>query len=162
MLLAGSAKCIPDMKNLMVFNLSSLLEGYHKVDILPPVTQIDYNNQISFDISYSNYIMMNDNIFYEFFSKIINPLYYGVDVYLIVTRNIFYDCITESLFKFIQQRYGYPCAMIGDTTDVDYLNPDVGFTTAGIYNLDLDKERFSVMYTMQHLDPNTGKIEGFD
>jgi len=161
MLLAGDYTCIPDMKNLHVYNLSSLVEGYPKVDILPPVTQIDYMDELGFDISYSNYIMTNDNVFFEFFSKIIYPLYNGIDIYLIITRNIFYDRITESLFKFIQQRYGYLCAIINEVSDIEDLNPDIGFTTAGIFNLDIDKERFSLMYTYNNMTSD-GKIVGYD
>lgn len=161
MLLAGDYTCIPDIKNLAIYNLSSLLEGCPRVDILPSVTQINYMNERDFDIHYSNYLLGNDAIFYELFSKIIFPLYNGMDIYLIVSRNIFYDQITESLFKFIQQRYQYPSILISEPDDVNYINPDVGFGINGVYNLDIDKNRFSIMYTNMNLTSN-GIIKGFD
>lgn len=146
MLLAGDHNCIPDMNNLIVYNLSSLIEGYPLLDILPSVNSVDYMDDLNFDIVYSNYIMTNDNVFYEFFCKIIYPLYNGIDIYLIIRRDFFYDNITESLFKFIQQRYGYLGAIIGEIEDLDYINPDIGFGQTGlegIFNLDMDKERFT-------------------
>lgn len=162
MLLAGDYNCIPDIENLQIYNLSSLLEGYPSLGILPPVNHVDYMNELEFDISYSNYIMNNDTIFFEFFSKVIYPLYNGLDVFLIVTRNIFYDRITESLFKFIQQRYQYLSAIINEEDDIDHINPDIRFGINGIYNLDLDKDRWTVMYTQINMDSSTYKIAGFD
>jgi hypothetical protein len=162
MLLLGHPSCIPDIKDLIVYNLSSLLEGYQRVDILPPVNNVDYMNELDFDIAYANYIMGNNNIFYEFFSKIIYPLYNGYNVYLMTTRNIFYDKVSDSLMKFIQQRYEYLSAIINEPDDIDYINPDIGFGINGVYNLDMDKERFSQMYVCQNMDSTTGRINGFE
>jgi hypothetical protein len=165
MLLVGEYNCIPsDIDNLFIYNLSSMIEGYQKIGILPSVNNINYIDELNFDISYSNYIMTNDSVFYEFFSKIIYPLYNGYSVYLITARNDFFDRVTESLLKFIQQRYGYISAIMNDPTDIDYINQDVGFGSTGIYgvyNLDLDKERYSYMYASTNMDKN-GKIKGFD
>lgn len=161
MLLLGDFRSIPDIQNLVVYNLSSLYEGCPRVGILPPVNEVNYADELSFDIAYSNYIMTNNMVFYEFFSKILYPLYNGFDVYLMVTRNIFYDRISESLLKFIQQRYEYIGAIINEPDDADYINPDMGFGIMGIYNLDLDKEKFSMIYTTMNLLPN-GQIRGFE
>ena len=120
-----------------------MVEGYPKIDILPPVTQIDYSDERQFDISFSQFIFNNPIVFYEFFSKILYPVYAGYDVFLLVTRNMLFDMISESLLKLIQQRYGYNGAIINEASDIYYLNPDETFTTAGIYNFDIDKQRFS-------------------
>lgn len=159
MLLAGDHNCIPDIDDLVIFNLSSLIEGYPILDILPSVNSIDYTDDLNFDIVYSNYIMTNDSVFYEFFHKVIYPLYNGVDVYLITRRDFFYDNIIESLFKFIQQRYGYLGIILGDMEDIEYINPDLGFGQTGIpgiINLDMDKERYTNIYMMGQLRKGEG------
>lgn len=155
MLLAGDYKSIPNNKELIIYNLTSLVEGYPILGILPPVDGVDYINELDFDIAYANYIMLTDTIFYEFFSKIIYPLYNGYDIYLITTRNIFYDNIIESLFKLIQQRYGYIGAILGEPGDIDYINPDMAFGTlgiTGILNLDIDKERYAMIYALNNMN----------
>lgn len=161
MLFLGDYNCIPDIDNLIIYNLSSLAEGYPRVDILPPVEDVNYTDDLGFDIFYCNYIMMNDSIFYEFFSKIMYPLYNGQDIFLIVTRNIFYDRISETITKFIQQRYQYLSAIINDKEDIYDLNLDAGFGINGVYNLDIDKDRFTYLYTSMNLDYKTGNIRGF-
>lgn len=145
MIILGDIRSIPVYfkGDLLVYNLSGMAEGYQRIDILPPVNQINYSDERQFDIFFSQFIFNNDNIFYEFFSKILYPVYSGYDVYLIVTRNPFFDMISESLLKLIQQRYGYNGAIVNNAVDIDYLNPDETFTTAGIYNFDMDKQRFT-------------------
>jgi hypothetical protein len=114
---------------------------------------------------YSNYLMMNEDIFFEFFQKVLYPLYNGYNVYLITTRNIFYDRIIESLIKFIQQRYGYLGYILGSPDDIEYINPDNGFSINGLYNLDIDKNKFSYIYASMYTkkDKNGNLfIEGFE
>lgn len=140
-------KLIP-RENLLVYNLTSYIEGFERIDILPPfdIPYIDRN----FDICYFNYIFNNDNIFTEFM-KIIMALYYGFDVYILVSKDEgqMYDSISESIQKIIQQRYGILSNEINDIEDWDYLE-ESEFTIQGLYNLDCDKQRYSLLT----FDPN--------
>lgn len=142
MLLVGSIKCLPeDFGKFLILNLSSLVEGFPKVHLVPSV-QTQYNNDKEFDIAYANYIFSNDYAFMEFM-KIIYPLYEGKDVFLLVSRNEdTYDIVTESLCKLIQQRYGYNYQLLNDKEDINYYD-DSGFSIYGLQILDQDKERMT-------------------
>ena len=144
MLLVGDIKSLPrDYQNLIVLNLSSLVEGYERVHLVPSITTT-YNNDKEFDIAYANYIFSNDYLFMEFM-KIIYPLYIGCDVFLLVSRNEnTYDIITESLCKLIQQRYGYNYQLINNQDDIDYYD-DSDFNINGLQALDIDKERMTYL-----------------
>ena len=121
MLLIGDVRCLPDfIDKFLILNLSSLVEGFPRVHLVPSVTT-QYDNDKEFDIAYANYIFSNDNIFMEFM-KIIYPLYTGNDVFLLVSRNEnTHDIITESLCKLIQQRYGYNYQLLNDVSDINYI-----------------------------------------
>jgi hypothetical protein len=144
MLLVGNYECIPHHINgLVMFNLSSLREGYERLNLLPPTTQ-DYNyyDEKNFDLQYANHILTNESLFLELM-KIIYALYEGKDVYILVTRDEFFDMVTESLIKFIQQRYGYISSVLNEPSDIDYVDREASFSIQGVFNLDQDKERLS-------------------
>ena len=132
----------------LVFNLTSLREGYERLSLLIPPNQIGHLFGRDFDISYMNYIFGNDAVFYQFFSCIIMPLYNNTDVYLIVSKDDWSENLIESLMKLIQQRYGYNgveinCQedylyYINQAKDIPEFNPYFG-----LQNLDIDKERYS-------------------
>ena len=87
--------------------------------------------------------MANDFTFMELM-KIIIPIYEGKDVYIVVSRSPYFDMITESLTKFIQVRYSIISQYVYDFDDLDFIDMDLSFTNIqGLYNLDVDKERFS-------------------
>ena len=143
MLIVGDIKCLPDTGKFVIFNLSSLAEGYERVHLVPSITT-NYNDDKQFDIDYANYIFYNDLVFMEFM-KIIYPLYTGQDVFLLVSRNEdTYDIITESLCKLIQQRYGYNYQLINTRDDIDYYD-DSNFNIYGIQTFDMDKERYTYL-----------------
>lgn len=143
MLLVTTCKLLPYMQdqNLRVFNLSSLKEGYEKLHILP-LNNIQTYDEAEFDILYANMILSNDHMFMEFF-KIIESLYIGQNVCILVGENHTFEYITESLMKLIQQRYGYICNYIYDINDIDDIEKQErsDFSLMGLYNLDIDKER---------------------
>ena len=126
----------------VIFNLSSLLEGFERINILPPFEMDRYSRD--FDIMYAQYLLGNDNTFYEFM-KIIIAIYYGVDTIILVDRNELYECVNESLLKFIQQRYGLICNNINEIEDWEAVQ-ECDFTLQGLYNLDQDKERFTTIH----------------
>lgn len=123
----------------VVFNLSSLIEGYPVLDILPPFEIV--SNQREFDIIYANFLMGPK--FIETM-KLIMCLYYGQNVHVLVSKGDHFEAITESVSKLIQQRYGYISNFIQDPSDFDYA-VEGEFSLNGLYNLDMDKEKFSYM-----------------
>lgn len=149
----------------VIYNLSSMIEGFTPLRLIPP-NSIGRFTDRDFDIAYMNYVLGNDQVFCEFFQIIYN-LYSGVDVFIIASADDWSENILESLLKLIQQRYGYNATKI--STEEDYIYamnssyiPDFapGF---GIYNLDMDKERFS--YIMESVKLGTGRypyqLKGF-
>lgn len=143
MLLVGELEYIPDIP-LHILNLSSYKEGIEKLNLLPPTNgTLPFKDEKEFDIAYANYIMSNDFTFMELM-KIIIPIYEGKDVYIVVSRSPYFDMITESLTKFIQVRYSIISQYIYDFNDLEFIDMDLSFANIqGLYNLDVDKERFS-------------------
>lgn len=126
------------------FNLTSFKEGMTRLAyLMPRIDQVvdDYD----FDVAYANYIMSNDQVFVEFFQIIFN-LYLGKDVFIAVDLEADWaETLLESLLKFIQERYGYAAVKIESEEDYMFarrnficdFNPEFG-----LYNLDIDKDRF--------------------
>lgn len=142
MLLVGDKSTIPE-EGYVVYNISSLVEGYERINILPPlqIFQMCGNDEKLFDIKYAEYIMSNPNVFNELM-KIMYSLYYGKDVYLLVTRDGgYFDILTESLLKFIQQRYGYDSYILNDPEDILYADKGE-FNIYGLFNFDQDNKRY--------------------
>lgn len=152
------------IKDYYVFNLSSLINNIMPIRLLPDPSIINCSDERQFDQSYFNFIFNDDFRFYEFFSKLINPIYSGKNVIVLVQRSLFYDAITESIIKLIQQRYGYNnLAIINDPEDIDYIPKDNTFTVNGVYNLDIDKSRYSSIYAgrnMNYFDKDYSLKEG--
>lgn len=147
MLYYGSGNYIPD--DCKVFNLNSMKEGYSRFKYLLPPNELGKYIDKDFDIAYFNYIFQNNNVFVEFFS-IIYEIYTNNDVFIIVDESMDWsENIAESLFKVIQQRYGYNACRINSLDDhlwnmnsssLPQFNPQWG-----IYNLDIDKQRYSIL-----------------
>lgn len=159
MLLVGDIRCLPEsIEKLVVLNLSSLVEGFERVHLVPSI-QTHYDNEKEFDLAYANYIFSNDYLFMELM-KIIYPLYSGFDVFLLVSRNEdTYDVVTESLCKLIQQRYGYNYQLLNIADDIDYYD-DSNFSLTGIQTFDIDKERMT--YLAVRDNPGILEMSGYD
>lgn len=152
MIIFGPSRCIPylysfiDKDNLVIHNLTSNIDGYHRVDIMPPKVIYDDN----FEINLLNYIMTNDNAFINWMGYIIMPLYYGKDVYLIKSENEILDFFIEAVMSILRNRYGYNGYIVNDIEDLEYLNdevpiPEGEFGILGMGSLYKDKERYSYM-----------------
>lgn len=131
----------------VMYNLSSLKEGFNRLQLLIPPNEIGRFTDREFDIAYANYIFNNDNVFCEFFQIIYN-LYLGYDVFILASEEDWSENILESLLKLIQQRYGYNAARIDSDYDYIFARNNMSFDFApgyGLYNLDQDKERFSYL-----------------
>ena len=147
MLFYGNGSYIPD--DCKILNLNSMKEGYPRFKYLLPPNSLGQYTQREFDIAYFNYIFQFDTVFTEFFG-IIYELYSNHDVFIIVDESLDWsENISESLFKAIQQRYGYNAVRINSLDDwlwIKNSNYLPGFEPHwGIYNLDLDKERYTML-----------------
>lgn len=138
---------ISDIENMEVYNLSSLKEGYPRLDILP-TTNIYYQDERQFDIDYFNWIFNNDHLFKRLF-KIIYSLYIGNNVVLLISNNEGYNVSVHSILKIIQQRYGYNSIYINDMYDLNFIS-DISsdFSLNGLYNLDIDKSRYTQLLAL--------------
>ena len=132
----------------IVYNITSLKEGYHRLQSLIPPNSLGVFTGKDFDIAYANYIFANDYVFKEFFD-IIYALYNGVDVYLIVSDDDWSENLIESLLKLIQQRYGYNAGRVNSYEDFMFMFNSPNYNEFdprfGIQNLDIDKERYAII-----------------
>ena len=135
MLLYGTIQGLNVTENCIIYNFSSLNEKYPRLNLYPPLEfgkEYDYN----FDM------MM-----------IVYNLYQGHDVFLLVDDDL--EGLNESLLKFIQQRYGYNAYRINCLEDLLYTE-NTDFSTEGLINLDIDKDRLSYILESDRLQ-NGGK-----
>ena len=150
----------------VMYNLSSMREGFISLQALIPPNTIGRLTDREFDIAYANYIMSNDTLFCIFFQIVYN-LYIGKDVFIIISTEDWSENLLESLLKLIQQRYGYNGVLIN--TEADYLyavtSMNFGFAPGyGIFNLDQDKERFTTLIEQYRIANNGAlplDLEGF-
>ena len=146
MLLYGTVQNIVTTSNCEVYNFSSLAERYTRLHLLPPKEfGKDYNYQ--FDLMYAKWIFDNDEVFFDFMMIIYN-LYLGKDVFIIVDNDL--EQLNESLFKLIQQRYGYEANRINCQEDFLYTE-ESSFSELGLMNLDQDKDRLAYMLESMRL-----------
>lgn len=139
---------ISSPENIVVFNLNSFVEGFERVRILPNNVEGMFNytgDQLIADQILMNSIISNDDIFFEFFSKIMYPFYCGLKVILLITNEEPYSFYTESIMKIIQGRYGYNAILINEASDFSSEDLDDSMSLNGIYNFDQDKLRYSAM-----------------
>ena len=150
----------------VMYNLSSMREGFISLQALIPPNTIGRLTDREFDIAYANYIMSNDTLFCIFFQIVYN-LYIGKDVFIIVSTEDWSENLLESLLKLIQQRYGYNAVLINTEADYLYATNSMNFGFApgyGIYNLDQDKERFTTLIEQYRIANNGAlplDLEGF-
>lgn len=148
-----------------VYNLTSMREGFENLQILIPPHMIGKTYDREFDIAYCQYIMMNDNVFVEFF-RIIQNLYCGLNVYLMISDDEWSENLCQSLLKLIQQRYGYNGYQI--TVPDDYIDAAMRDETDfdksyGTINLDQDKLRYeAIVKTMQTHARNADEVNAIE
>ena len=150
----------------VMYNLSSMREGFISLQALIPPNTIGRLTDREFDIAYANYIMSNDTLFCIFFQIVYN-LYIGKDVFIIISTADWSENLLESLLKLIQQRYGYNAVLVNTEADYLYAANSMNFGFApeyGIYNLDQDKERFTTLIEQYRIANNGAlplDLEGF-
>ena len=149
----------------IIYNLTSMKEGFVSLQGLIPPNSIGKLIDRDFDIAYANFIMYNDAVFATFFQIIYN-LYIGKDVFIIVSSEDWSENLIESLLKLIQQRYGYNAVLILSDEDYNYAMTNMSFGFApgyGVGNLDADKERFTRIIESYRLENHQIplNLEGF-
>lgn len=157
MLIFGDYTCIPSPeivhsfagRQFTMFNLSSYVQSCFQLSNLLP-KGVDCSSDENLDMSYFDYIYGNQYAFMDFMF-IINELYKGSIVYLIINHTDFYDKLAESLSEIIKQRYGYLSYFVNDMDDYESIlyNIDSGtFSIIGLSNFDNDRKKFlSIAYT---------------
>lgn len=166
MLLIGDYTCVPRGEilnelsrkyNTTIFNFSSFVEGFPRLNNLLP-TKIDVSTEESFDMSYFNYIMRNDFAFMDMM-YVVNEIFKGNNVYLIINHSDFYDKLIESFVEVLKQRYGLVAYFIEDAEDymsVNQLDDQTQFTVPGLACVDADRVRFVALLQSYNLIQNTG------
>lgn len=140
------------LKDVSVYNISSMLYNTSIPSLsITPNSEMLYNavianariNTIQYDIDqvYASFLMTNSTAFMQLM-QVVRDLYFGKNVILLVYReeNVF-DPATESLCKFIQQRYGYNYQMVNDYTDLNIYDSS-SFSVPGITAFDNDNIRY--------------------
>ena len=139
-------------KPCFLYNIGSMFmkNGIEYLSNLTPssssisISNMQLDDERDFDIRYANYLMTNDAAFIDIM-KIIYNLYQGFDVFCISdVWEESNELFVESILKFIQQKYGFNGQILGDVEDFMYTQ-DSTFTLQGLYNLDIDKERFAIL-----------------
>lgn len=153
MLYYGDGTYIPD--DCKVFNLNSMKEGYPRFRYLLPPNSLGQYVDRDFDIAYYNYLFNNDPVFMEFFS-IIYELYIGSDIFIIVDEVMDWtENLSESLFKAIQQRYGYNAVRVNSLEDYIWVKNSSHFPKFnayyGLHNLDIDRDRYTYLVESERL-----------
>ena len=144
MIIFGPHEALIDRKNMVVFNFTSLREGFEMLKLVP-MENLAYGDERMFDQNYANYILSRDAVFVELM-KMMLPIFNGLDVYIMIHHNPNFEVLHDSLQKFIQQRYGYVSNIIYSIEDWECVI-DSQFSLQGIYNFDKDKERLLALYT---------------
>lgn len=132
----------------VVYNLSSLSYMGVKLEYLTPPYNIltTVRADREFDIAYAQYILNNDAVFADMF-KLIHANYLGYNVFILVGGDEARQLITESLMKFINQRYTLIPRYFATIDDIpDYYDEDHIYVD-GIYNMDADRERYVYITT---------------
>lgn len=145
-------------EDAVVFNLNSNISGFQPIYLMPPREMLMSSHE--FDQQYISLILSNDVYFMEFMKMII-LLKDGKDVYILIyNEESTFNPISETLFKFIQQRYGYDYQEVHSIYDYDPYDTS-GFTTPGILQFDNDFNRYEslVMKTNPYYYINEPVIE---
>lgn len=159
MLVLGPHQLVPyfveENPNTKIYNLTSLVEGYEKINILPPINGV-YLDEILFDKYFHDFIFNNEPVFIEFGTKILYNLFSCINVYIIVDPNEIniFGTISETLLKIVQCRYGYHGAIVNTINDIAYLNKDEMFNVSSINIVDMDIDRilYNSVKNMSPLD----------
>lgn len=124
---------------LVVLNLNANVQCYTRLNLMPPLGM--NTSSMEFDTQYVNLLLSDPNYFMQFM-YIMNYLKNGCDVVLLIyNEDTVFNAITETLVKFIQQRYGYNYQFLNDVEDFNQWDQS-SFTAPGIIQFDQDYLRY--------------------
>lgn len=136
-----------------LFNMSSAVNaGFRLSGLVPPVhvegSLLSFDDEKSFDVIYAQYLVNDDAGFVDMF-RVVNNLYLGGSSIILVGDGGYKETLTESFIKFLQQRYGLSfIRIINEPEDwFSYDEVEDFSKLVGIYNLDIDKERYTRLTT---------------
>lgn len=136
-----------------IFNLSSIYNlGVRLSNLIPKVQyegqRINIEDDREFDIYYANYIMSYNPAFIDLMS-IMNQIYLTECVVVLIGEDEYKNYISDSLMKFIQQRYEYPIHIVETVDDLpSWFGDSYHFTSVlGLSHFDADREKFFRMTT---------------
>lgn len=164
MLFIGDYRCIPSTEvahemncdNLTIMNFSSYVQQVPQLTNLVPRIRLDMSTEENFDMSYFDYIFNQNQWAFIDLMYVMNALYAGTSVYLIVNHSEYFDKVAESLAEIIKQRYGYLAYFINDMTDYSMISLSGvpgDFSVAGLTNLDIDRQSFMGILSTENLLP---------
>lgn len=146
------------IRQVIKFNLSSYFseDNITNLDKLIPIGAIPddvvtgNSTGPEFDELYANYIMKDQNAFFQFmniiFYEYVDP---SVLVQILINTEGIREAISESLMKLIQQRYGMSAFYVFTPEDFLYVNiPEVGVSIPGLFALDNDLALYRNMLPM--------------
>lgn len=136
MIVFGRYNNIPE--NFIPVNFTGMNETLQKISTIG-LENIDISDP-EFDKAFAQIMLNNDDNFISLFN-IVQLLYSGVNIFICISIGNVLDCLNESLAKLIQQRYGYNYQMINEINDIDWYD-DANFSIPGLYNFDLDRDRY--------------------
>ena len=138
MIVFGNINNMPRDREFIPVNLTGM-NIYIDTLKFEGLDNIDYTDP-EYDKVYADILYNNDHNFVQMF-EIVQLLAAGSNIFVCISD--YYTCgfINEAFAKFIQQRYGYNYQMINDKDDINYYD-DSSFTATGLYNYDMDKERY--------------------
>ena len=139
MIVFGKINSFPvnSVESFVPVNFTGMVEYIDKINI--NLDNVDIYDP-EFDKVFADIVYNNDDNFLSLFN-IIQLLNSGENIYVCITTGDILDCLNEALAKFIQQRYGYNYQMINEVDDINWYD-DSGFSVSGLYNYDIDRERY--------------------
>ena len=128
-------------KKVEIVNFTSLRMGYKQLSLYPRKETMQYvNSGKIFDQMYARQLLEDDSMFMNLM-YIVQQVYDGKEVVILVTLGNGWDFVLESLQKFLQSRYGFITCLVESPEDYAFVE-ESPITPMYLYNLELDMARF--------------------
>jgi len=134
-------------KDTYFLNLSSFKMGFQRVNLAPPYECTSLEPKL-FDMMYAKFILENNIVFMELMNIIV-PVFEGKSIVILITMGDGWDVITESLQKFLQQRYNIISTICYNPEDYEY-GQEVIMNKSSLYNFEQDRKRFLNLFVMEN------------
>ncbi|MDD3122051.1 MAG: hypothetical protein PHC62_00885 [Candidatus Izemoplasmatales bacterium] len=163
MILVGSMKAYKQItfegkEFFLLFNLSQPIDEPTAIpiNILPDIDIKMSINDLDFDIFLADYVIKNDQAFFEMM-KVIFALDLGFNVFILIGEGEIHETLAESFTKMIQVRYGYNCQYVQSVVDVNW-DDDSEFSAEAINGiLPQDSKRYNQLCNIYSFPENRYK-----